>query len=95
MSLYRDLAQQIILSPRFVSAMTDMMSKEIETQLQVLAGGDRLYIPKTSSNADKAIRNALLRNAFNGHNHAELARRYAITVRQVRRILRIVDAPAC
>ncbi len=91
MSLYRDLAQQIILSPTFLQGLQSMMEREIATQLQALAGGDRLYIPKTMTGDEKGVRNALLRSQFDGHNHLDLARRYAITVRQVRRIVRASD----
>jgi len=95
MSLYRDLAQQIVLSPTFVSSMTDIMSGEIERHLQAMSAGDRIYIPKTAGRDAKRIRNALLRAQFTGTNHAVLARQYAITVRQVRRILTMRDIPAC
>jgi len=92
---FRDLAKQIILSPVFVESMTDMMAIEIEKQLQGMAGGDRLYIPKTTSNDDKAARNRIIRSQFNGRNHEHLAKTYHLTQRQVRRIVRTSsDIPA-
>ena len=84
----RDLATQIILSPSFVAAMTDMMAVEIERQLRGIAGGDTLYIPKTTSRDDIEARNAIIRAQFNGRNIDDLARRFALTARQIRRIVR-------
>ncbi len=89
----RDLARQIILSESFVESMTEMMAAEIEKQLRGQSGGERIYIPKTASREDKAVRNHLIRAQFTGRNHVEIARRYHLTVRQVRRIVCSSDIP--
>lgn len=88
MSLFfRDLAKQIIHSQSFVDSMTDMMAVEIEKQLQGIAGGDRLYIPKTISRDDIEARNRIIRSQFNGRNLHDLAKTFALNVRQIRRIV--------
>lgn len=84
----RELARQIILSPSFVDTMTDLFAIEIEKQLRHTAGGDRLYVPKTSSAEDKAHRNKMIRAQFNGRNLLELASTYGLTERHIRRIVR-------
>lgn len=83
----RDLAQQIIRSSAFLETLTDLMATEIENQLRAAAGGDRIYIPKTTSLEDKHTRNQMIRDQFTGANLDDLAVRYSITVRQVRRIV--------
>lgn len=83
----RYLAQQIIRSSAFLETLTDLMATEIENQLRAAAGGDRIYIPKTTSLEDKHTRNQMIRAQFTGANLDALAVRYSITVRQVRRIV--------
>lgn len=85
----RDLAQQIIRSSAFLETLTDLMATEIENQLRAAAGGDRIYIPKTTSLEDKHTRNQMIRAQFTGANLDALAVRYSLTVRQVRRIVAI------
>ena len=64
----RDLAQQIIRSSAFLETLTDLMASEIENQLRAAAGGDRIYIPKTTSLEDKHTRNQMIRAQFTGAN---------------------------
>lgn len=84
----RELAKQIILSQNFVDTMTDLVAIEIEKQLKGMAGGDTLYIAKTGSIDDKAARNKIIKAQFNGRNLIELANRFGLTERQIRRIIR-------
>lgn len=84
----RELARQILLSNSFVDTMTDIFALEIERQLQGLAGGDTIYIPKTSAHHDKTQRNLIIRAKFNGHNLPELVKTFGLTARQLRRIVR-------
>ncbi len=84
---FRDLAKQIIRAPAFLETLTDLMASEIENQLRAAAGGDRIYIPKTTSLEDKHTRNQMIRAQFTGANLDTLASHYSLTVRQVRRIV--------
>lgn len=84
----RALARQIVMSSSFVETMTELMSVEIERQLQGMAGGDRLYIPKTSSSEDKKERNRLIRARFTGNNHAELCKSFNLRRSQLYAVLK-------
>ena len=84
---YREIARHILLSPTFVESMTAVMAVEIERQIKANAGGDRLWIPKTSSREDLQERNRMIRAQFNGRNHAALASAFNLCERQVRKIL--------
>lgn len=90
---FRDLAQQILLSASFVETLTDLLSVEIERQIQQAAGGTQLYIPKSNSIDDKEARNRLIREQFDGANLEIIARQYHLSLRQVRRIVRRSDLP--
>ena len=63
---------------RLALALTDDLAQIYE--------GCQLYIPKRDGLA-RAHRDAALARAFDGHNHAALARRYGLTVTQVYDIL--------
>lgn len=54
--------------------------------LRLTFNGCQIYIPK-GDGYERAQRDAELASAFNGRNHAELARRYRLTVTQVYDIL--------
>ena len=63
------------------------LAKQVAQHLSAHWGGQLLYIPKNHfgklDERDKEIW-----AAFNGHNHAELARRYDLTMQQVYKILK-------
>jgi Mor family transcriptional regulator len=54
--------------------------------LRLTFNGCQIYIPK-GDHYERAQRDAEIAAAFNGRNHAELARRYHLTVTQVYDIL--------
>ena len=64
-----------------------IVAKQVAQHLSAHWGGQLLYIPKNHfgklDERDKEIW-----AAFNGHNHAELARRYDLTMQQVYKILK-------
>lgn len=49
-------------------------------------GGEAVYFQKLET-VTKKIRNREIRRSFNGMNHRELARRYGLSVRMIRRIV--------
>lgn len=59
-------------------------------KLSRYAMGEKIYIPKPSSLYMKTRNKRILRE-YNGYNETELAKRYDITVVQVRSILRGYD----
>lgn len=85
---FRAIIQQVILAASLPETLSEHLSIEIERQICMTYSGERLYVPKTGYRSDKEIRNDLIRGQFNGRNHAELARKYTLSVRQVRNIVR-------
>lgn len=55
-------------------------------KLILMRGGEHVYFPKLESIVS-AARNQAIREAFNGRNYRELAKRYGLTVRWVRVIV--------
>lgn len=56
-------------------------------RLRVNLGGERIYVPQRDRRT-RASRDAAIRAEFTGNNHADLARRHQISIRQVRNVLR-------
>lgn len=54
-------------------------------KLAEVVGGTTVYIPKPES-VTRPVRDARIKEEFNGYNHPELARKYGVTERWVRRI---------
>lgn len=69
--LYRDIAEAI--------------GPENFVKLAEIIGGATVYIPKPESIV-RPVRDARIKQEFNGYNHLELARRYSVTERWVRQI---------
>ncbi|SHI87624.1 Mor transcription activator family protein [Lutispora thermophila] len=54
-------------------------------KLTQLVGGSTIYLPKTESIV-RPVRDAKIREEFNGYNHMELAKKYDVTERWVRQL---------
>lgn len=54
-------------------------------KLAVLLGGATVYIPKPESLL-RPVRDAHIKDEFNGYNHPELAKKYGVTERWVRQL---------
>ena len=54
-------------------------------KLAEVVGGTTVYIPKPES-VTRPVRDARIKEEFNGYNHPELARKYGVTERWVRRL---------
>ena len=54
-------------------------------KLAEIVGGTTMYIPKPES-LTRPVRDARIKKEFTGYNHQELARKYGVTERWVRRI---------
>lgn len=54
-------------------------------KLTQLVGGSTIYLPKTES-VVRPVRDAKIREEFNGYNHMELAKKYDVTERWVRQL---------
>ena len=69
--LYRDIAEAIGI--------------ENLVKLTQLVGGSTIYLPKSESIV-RPVRDARIREEFNGYNHGDLARKYDVTERWVRQL---------
>lgn len=81
------LIRQIVLAAQLPESLSEHLSLEIEKQIRMSYAGDRFYVAKYGSQSDKEARNRLICAQFDGRNHATLATKYRLTVRQVRRIV--------
>ncbi|MCI8959001.1 MAG: hypothetical protein HFG62_07780 [Lachnospiraceae bacterium] len=69
--IYRDIAEAIGI-------------KNFYTLTEVV-GGATIYLPKPES-VIRPVRDARIREEFNGYNHPDLARKYRVTERWVRQL---------
>jgi len=85
----KNLASEVIKSPTFVRAMEAAVSECLtQTMKNQKAGSEfRLYIPKVGR-SQRSQRAALLRSQYNGSNTKELAEKFGLSVRHVRRIVK-------
>ncbi len=63
------------------------LAERICAEIGDAIGGQRVYIA-VRPRSDYAERNAEIRAAFHGNNHREVAERFSLTARHVRRILK-------
>jgi len=59
------------------------LALQVEDRLRMRVAGTDLYLGRL----DRTQRAARIREEFSGNNHAELARRYGLTVRRIRQIV--------
>ena len=65
--------------------IAEAIGTENFVKLAEVVGGATIYIPKPES-ITRPVRDARIKEEFNGYNHPELARKYGVTERWVRRI---------
>ncbi len=65
------------------------VAKSIWENVSLRLGGTDVYVPLRGQ--DREARNHRIRAEFNGRNHAELSRRFGLSVGSVYRILRGAD----
>lgn len=83
-----DLAKELtieMLPEGICQEIAAAIGPERFVRLAEVVGGSTIYIPKAESLV-RPVRDAHIKNEFNGYNHAELARKYAVTERWVRQI---------
>lgn len=83
----KDLAKRVVQHPAFTKAVADVVATVLEEQLRTNLGGEKIYIPKVGGSQSRAERDGLIRSQFTGSNYAELAKRFSLTLRQIRRIV--------
>lgn len=83
----KDLAKRVVEHPAFSKAVADVVATVLEEQLRTKFGGAELYVPKRAGSQSRAERDRLIRAQFNGGNYREIAQKFGLTVRQIRRIV--------
>jgi Mor family transcriptional regulator len=63
------------------------LAERICADISAAVGGQKVYIP-VKRPFSYAERNAEIRAAFHGNNHSEVAERFGLTPRHVRRVLK-------
>lgn len=81
--LKKDIVQAMKEGIGFHDSIAEDMAIDILKRIQTRWGGQEVYIPA----ADSQERNALIRTAFNGRNHAEVCNQYRISLRTLYRIV--------
>lgn len=79
----------ILLSdiPQEYRQLTEALGLNAFLRLAALRGGQDLYIPKLES-LERNARDRRIRAAFRGRNYRELAARFHLSERQIRKILK-------
>ncbi|MBC2703987.1 Mor transcription activator family protein [Desulfobacula sp.] len=70
-----------------IQTVVDVIGIDSTVKLIKEFGGEALYLPKLES-VMRNSRNRDIRKDFTGNNHRELSKKYRLTVRQIRYILR-------
>lgn len=83
----REAIQESEELPAIYQELESLVGPETALELARHFGGTYQYFPKFDR-IEMILRNRQIRAAFNGRNHLELARRYNLTTRQVREIVR-------
>lgn len=84
--IIRRAAANLVHSESFLKTFTELFTLEIERQLRHEAGGDTLYIAKTSDSFEKESRDARIKLQFTGANLDALSKEFKLSQRQIRRI---------
>ena len=79
--------------PEIYQELVAVVGLEAALRLARYLGGTNQYFPKFER-ITLAERNRRIRAEFDGRNHAALARRYKVSTRQVREVLRRPRGPA-
>lgn len=82
---------QFHLTPEQVPEETrwlcDIVGMEQFLEIIDMAGGQFIYLPKRAT-LEKPLRHAAIRQEFNGENLRQLSRKYGVTERHIRTILK-------
>lgn len=82
--LSKDLKVEM-LSEGLYKEIAEAIGTENLIRLAEIVGGSTFYLPKPESLV-RPVRDARIREEFNGYNHLELARKYGVTERWVRQL---------
>lgn len=74
-----------MLSAELYKQIAEAIGTDNFYKLAEVVGGTTIYIPKPDS-LTRPVRDARIKEEFNGYNHLELARKYGVTERWVRQL---------
>lgn len=83
-NLARDLTVEM-LPEGLCKQIAETIGPDNFYKLAELLGGATVYIPKPES-VTRPVRDARIKAEFNGYNHPELAKKYSVTERWVRKL---------
>ncbi len=81
-------AARVVRSESFLQVLEQLVAVEMERQLRAEAGGENIYISKTTCMKERAERDALIRDCFTGDNVKFLSEKFGLTSQQIYRILK-------
>lgn len=76
---------KIEMLPENYRTIAEAIGTENFVKLAEVVGGAPLYIPKPESLV-RPVRDAQIKEEFNGYNHMELSKKYGVTERWVRQL---------
>jgi Mor family transcriptional regulator len=82
--MLRRVVEETSLAMGLPPQVSGDLARNAEERLRLESAGLNIYVGKT----DRTRRNEEIRLAFNGYNEEDLARRYGLTSRRVRQILK-------
>lgn len=86
--MIRTAAARLVRSDSFLNVLEELVAVEMERQLRAEAGGESIYISKTTCAQERAERDDLIRSCFTGDNVPFLSKKFGLTTQHVYRILK-------
>jgi Mor family transcriptional regulator len=87
----KKVSDRVAKDPRIMQAVSDIIAEVLHQELFAEHKGTKLYVPKTLTSTQRSDRDVQMRLKFNGHNYIALAKEFALTVRQTRRIINMPE----
>lgn len=84
----RTAASRLVRSEAFLNVLETLVATELERQLRAEAGGEHIYITKTTCLQERAERDELIRHCFTGNNVPFLSKKFGLGRQQIYRILK-------
>ncbi len=86
--MIRTAAARLLRSESFLNALEELMAVGIEQQLRAEAGGESIYISKTTCKQERDERDELIRRCFTGNNVDFLSKKFGLGRAQIYRIVK-------
>lgn len=83
--MQRQLTQEQV--PQDIRWLSELVGMEHFVKILDMAGGETIYFPKRES-LERPLRRQAIRQEFDGYNYHQLARKYGLTERSIRHIIK-------